>query len=307
MPVKKVSKSMLSAPKEQEQVVESSPVEVSSTAEHTKTPAKQATSTSDALELFKLIDSEDPAPNEDDTLSNTERVERLGKVVKKLNLLMATLNRSFKDYERKVISKEKRLVRVEERKANNKKKGGSGGLKKLQRVYNEDFKSFVEAHYQSLYAKPDKKSSKGGSDDEGSEPKLILSELTYEDGHLMINREDSLSLVSSYVRQNGLQYEDNKRRIVMDDTLKTLFPTLAEHTAPNGDVVEEDCYFHTLMRGITRHMKTADELAEFDSQQEERRLAKSGKQPTQSATSTPANTPSATPQKAKKGGKKAKA
>ena len=216
--------------------------------------------------------------------TNVERVNQLVKFVKQLNVLVARMNKQAKDLQRRVVAKEKRLERLEERKASNKKKGGSGGLKKLQPVYGAEFQSFIETHHKSLYTK--------GSDGKPTED-LILAELQYDDEHhLMVNREDALKLVNAYVKQNDLQQYEDKKRIQMNDEMKAIFPTLAEHTNADGEVVEENCYFHTLMKGISRNFKTAEELADID------------------GTSTPVNaTPSksatSTPAKGKKGKTKA--
>jgi hypothetical protein len=188
--------------------------------------------------------------------TNVERVNQLVKFVKQLNVLVARMNKQAKDLQRRVVAKEKRLERLEERKASNKKKGGSGGLKKLQPVYGAEFQSFIETHHKSLYSK--------GSDGKPTED-LILAELQYDDDHhLMVNREDALKLVNAYVKQNDLQQYEDKKRIQMNDEMKAIFPTLAEHTNADGEVVEENCYFHTLMKGISRNFKTAEVLADID-------------------------------------------
>ena len=69
-------------------------------------------------------------------------------------------------------------------------------------------------------------------------------------------RENCLKLVNAYVRQNELQKYDDKKRIKMDVELSKLFPELTEQKDKKGKVTqEENCYFHTLMGGINRHLK----------------------------------------------------
>ena len=108
-------------------------------------------------------------------------------------------------------------------------------------ITNAEFKAFVENNYEAL-------NNKDGQQ--------ILTELSYDDNkRLTVSRENCLRLVNSYVRQNSLQKYEDKKRIQMDATLQGLFPELAEVKTGKKVTQEENCYFHTLMGGISRHLK----------------------------------------------------
>ena len=146
--------------------------------------------------------------------SNSARVDQIVEMAKMLNAVILKLNKRCKELQRRVTAKERRLKRLEQKKLSNKKKGGSGGLKKLQPVYTSEFRLFVESQHQSL------------NDRKGD---IILETLDYDDeGNLLISRENCLKLVNAYVRQNELQKYDDKKRIKMDVELSKLFPELAE-------------------------------------------------------------------------------
>ena len=135
------------------------------------------------------------------------------------------------------------LVRFE-RTANKKKTNAGNQLKKFQPVYTKEFTTFIEQNHQTL-------NNKAGEQ--------ILTSLSYdEDGRLLISRENCLRLVNSYVRQSDLQQYEDKKRIKMDDTLSGLFPELAEQKKGSKVIQEENCYFHTLMGGISRHLKNPE-------------------------------------------------
>jgi len=191
--------------------------------------------------------TESDAQVEDDTTddavpdSNSARVDQIVEMAKMLNAVILKLNKRCKELQRRVTAKERRLKRLEQKKLSNKKKGGSGGLKKLQPVYTSEFRLFVESQHQCL------------NDRKGD---IILETLDYDDeGNLLISRENCLKLVNAYVRQNELQKYDDKKRIKMDVELSKLFPELAEQKEGKKVTQAENCYFHTLMGGINRHLK----------------------------------------------------
>ena len=180
---------------------------------------------------------------EDKDLDTVERVDQITEMTKMLFTIAQKLQKRSKDLKQRVTAKERRRTRMEMKKAANKKKGGSGGLKKLQPVYTDEFRCFVEKHHQEL------------KDKEGT---VILESLEYdtESKKLLVSRESCLKLVNAYVRQKSLQqYENDKKRIKMDATLRELFPELVEEKQGKKVVREENCYFHTLMGGINRHLK----------------------------------------------------
>ena len=151
---------------------------------------------------------------------------------------------------------ERQLRRLDKRLSAKKARGGSSGNKGLQTlkpVFSQEMKSFIEKHH----TLQDRKGN------------VIYEQLQYDsDNQLLASRDHVLKLVTSYVRVNELQKYENKKRIMMDAELTTLFPTLAERKDKSGKVVqEENCYYHTLMKAFSRHFKSADELAELDAQE----------------------------------------
>ena len=209
-------------------------------------PAKQEPVKEEVVEatpdVEDQVDDVEEAVDDKD-LDTVERVDQITEMTKMLFTIAQKLQKRSKDLKQRVTAKERRRTRMEQKKAANKKKGGSGGLKKLQPVYTDSFRAFVEKHHQEL-------KDKSGE--------VILSSLEYdsETQKLLVSREACLKLVNAYVRQNSLQqYENDKKRIKMDATLKQLFPELAEQKEGKKVVREENCYFHTLMGGINSHLK----------------------------------------------------
>jgi hypothetical protein len=151
---------------------------------------------------------------------------------------------------------ERQLRRLDKRLSAKKARGGSSGNKGLQTlkpVFSQEMKSFIEKHHNL----------------EDRKGNVIYEQLQYDStNQLLASRDHVLKLVTSYVRVNELQKYENKKRIMMDSELTTLFPTLAERKDKSGKVVqEENCYYHTLMKAFSRHFKSAEELAELDAQE----------------------------------------
>ena len=174
-------------------------------------------------------------------MGTTDSVEQILEMCKMLTQVVQKLQKKARDLHKRVQSREKRLMKLEERKANKKKTNAGNQLKKLQPVFTSEFTTFIEQNYQTLNNKSDEQ---------------ILDSLSYSDsGQLLVSRENCLRLVNSYVRQTSLQQYDDKKRIKMDETLQGLFPELAEVKKGTKVIQEENCYFHTLMGGISRHLK----------------------------------------------------
>ena len=174
-------------------------------------------------------------------LTTTEGVEQILEMCKMLTSVVQKLQKEARVLLKRVNQKEKRLEKLESKKANKKKSNAGNQLKKLQPIYTAEFTAFVENNYESLNNK---------------EGEQILTELSYDDNkRLTVSRENCLRLVNSYVRQNKLQGYEDRKRIMMDATLKGLFPELAEVKSGKKVTQEENCYFHTLMGGISRHLK----------------------------------------------------
>ena len=174
-------------------------------------------------------------------LGTTQNIEQILEMCKMLTQVVQKLQKKAKDLHKRVQSRERRLNKLEERKANKKKSNAGNQLKKFQPVFTTEFTSFIEQNHQTLNNK---------------QGEQILTELSYDDdGRLLISRENCLRLVNSYVRQSELQQYEDKKRIKMDDTLRGLFPELAEVKKGSKVIQEENCYFHTLMGGISRHLK----------------------------------------------------
>lgn len=262
MPVKKVSKSMLSAPKEQEPVVE--PV---------------ATPVADEV-------SDDTSSTTEEKSLTTE-LDSLNKLAKEASNLLAKFLKGSRVLSANIKKTERNLKRLDKRSKHKKeqKEGGSGnkGLQTPKPIYTAEMRAFIEKYHML-------------KDNEGN---VIYENLQYtsndEDKLLMASRDHVLKLATSYIRENGLKkYPDNKRRIMMDNELKAIYPTLCEQKDASGKVVrEENCYYSTLMAANSRHFKDTEERAVYDAEQEAKYAAKAA---ATEVLATPAKT--ATPAKA---------
>lgn len=146
---------------------------------------------------------------------------------------------NIRKLERDVRRLDKRNRRNRENRASN----GNKGLQQLKPVYTTEMKTFFENN-QSL------------TDGDGQQ---IVENLTYDSDHLLVSRKQALKLVTSYIRQNNLQDQENKRRINMDATLQGLFPELCAVNDKKGKVIqEENCYYNTLMKALSRHFTASD-------------------------------------------------
>jgi hypothetical protein len=171
-----------------------------------------------------------------------ERITSMLEMNRMMGALHSKIQKQLKSLEKDYRSFVRRYNKMEEKRKQNKKKGGSTGLKKMIPVTTTAFSSFVEK-FHGLKDKHDN---------------VVYAELQYDaSGNLLVSREQALRLVNAYIADRKLQKYDDKKRIKMDPQLKTLFPMLCEHKDASGKVVEENCYFHTLMKGIATHLQSS--------------------------------------------------
>jgi hypothetical protein len=171
-----------------------------------------------------------------------ERITSMLEMNRMMGALHSKIQKQLKSLEKDYRSFVRRYNKMEEKRKQNKKKGGSTGLKKMIPVTTTAFKTFVEK-FHGLKDKHDN---------------VVYTELQYDaTGNLLVSREQALRLVNAYIADKKLQKYDDKKRIKMDPQLKTLFPMLCEHKDASGNVVEENCYFHTLMKGIATHLQSS--------------------------------------------------
>jgi chromatin remodeling complex protein RSC6 len=139
---------------------------------------------------------------------------------------------------RKLERDVQRLDKKSRKSRENRSTNGNKGLQQLKPVYTAEMKSFFE-------------NNKSLNDNDGV---LIVDNLTYDSEHLLVSRKQALKLVTSYIKNHNLQDSSNKRRINMDSTLQHLFPELCAVKDKKGKVVqEENCYYNTLMKALSRH------------------------------------------------------
>jgi len=139
---------------------------------------------------------------------------------------------------RKLERDVQRLDKKSRKSRENRSTNGNKGLQQLKPVYTAEMKSFFE-------------NNKSLNDNDGV---LIVDNLTYDSEHLLVSRKQALKLVTSYIKHHNLQDSSNKRRINMDSTLQHLFPELCSVKDKKGKVVqEENCYYNTLMKALSRH------------------------------------------------------
>ena len=139
---------------------------------------------------------------------------------------------------RKLERDVQRLDKKSRKSRENRSTNGNKGLQQLKPVYTAEMKSFFE-------------NNKSLNDNDGV---LIVDNLTYDSEHLLVSRKQALKLVTSYIKTQNLQDSSNKRRINMDTTLQHLFPELCSVKDKKGKVVqEENCYYNTLMKALSRH------------------------------------------------------
>jgi hypothetical protein len=171
-----------------------------------------------------------------------ERITSMLEMNRMMGALHSKIQKQLKSLEKDYRSFVRRYNKMEEKRKQNKKKGGSTGLKKMIPVTTTTFKAFVEKFHEL----------------KDKHENVVYAELQYDaSGNLLISREQALRLVNAYIADKKLQKYDDKKRIKMDPQLKTLFPMLCEHKDTSGKVVEENCYFHTLMKGIATHLQSS--------------------------------------------------
>lgn len=156
---------------------------------------------------------------------------------KQVNILFQDLKKLHKNY---IAESKKNQKIISKTTATKKQRSGSSGLDKLLPIQTAEFRSFVEKNYQQL------------NDKDGN---TILTELAINetDGSLLLSRKTALKLITAYVKHHNLQQYDDKKRIKMDKTLQKLFPDNAERKEKDGSVIEENFYFYSIMKALSRH------------------------------------------------------
>lgn len=199
----------------------------------TATPAPAPVEVVEAVETTET-DSSDVSPLQTEALSLIELARSAQALLQNLIKGTRSVSANIKKLERDVKRLDKKSKRSRENRASN----GNKGLQQLKPVYTAEMRSFFE-------------NNKTLTDNDGQ---LIVDNLTYDSDHLLVSRKQALKLVTSYIRHHKLQDEANKRKINMDTTLQTLFPELCAVKDKKGKVTqEENCYYNTLMKALSRH------------------------------------------------------
>ena len=180
------------------------------------------------------VDSSDVSPLQTEALALIEMARSAQALLQNLIKGTRSVSANIKKLERDVKRLDKKSRKSRENRASN----GNKGLQQLKPVYTAEMRSFFE-------------NNKTLTDNDGQP---IVDNLTYDSDHLLVSRKQALKLVTSYIRQHKLQDEANKRKINMDATLQTLFPELCAVKDKKGKVTqEENCYYNTLMKALSRH------------------------------------------------------
>ena len=178
-------------------------------------------------------DASEVSPLQAETLALLEMAHSCQNTLQALIKKARSTLSNIKKLERDVKRLEKKGKRGSTRASN-----GNKGLQQLKPVYTAEMKSFFEAH-------------KDLTDNDNAP---IVENLTYDSDHLLVSRKQALKLVTSYIRSHKLQDATNKRKINMDATLQSLFPELCAVNDKKGKVVqEENCFYNTLMKALSRH------------------------------------------------------
>jgi hypothetical protein len=178
-------------------------------------------------------DASEVSPLQAETLALLEMAHSCQNTLQALIKKARSTLSNIKKLERDVKRLEKKGKRGSTRASN-----GNKGLQQLKPVYTAEMKSFFEAH-------------KDLTDNDNA---TIVENLTYDSDHLLVSRKQALKLVTSYIRSHKLQDATNKRKINMDATLQSLFPELCAVKDKKGKVVqEENCFYNTLMKALSRH------------------------------------------------------
>jgi len=183
-------------------------------------------------------DSADVSPLQTEALALIEMARSAQALLQNLIKGTRSVSANIKRLEREVKRLDKKSKRSRENRASN----GNKGLQQLKPVYTAEMRSFFE-------------NNKTLTD---NDVQAIVDNLTYDSDHLLVSRKQALKLVTSYIRHHKLQDEANKRKINMDTTLQTLFPELCAVKDKKGKVTqEENCYYNTLMKALSRHFTQA--------------------------------------------------
>jgi len=157
-------------------------------------------------------------------------------IKKAIDDLMQDSKKLYKQYQAEQKKVQKQLQKST---ATKKQRTGPNGLDKLVPVKTAEFKNFIEKNYQQL-------------NDKDGNP--ILSTLSYDDNHnLLLSRKSALQIVTAYVKHHDLQKYEDRKRIKMDKVLQKLFPDCAERKDENGNPVEENFYFYSIMGALSPH------------------------------------------------------
>ena len=183
-------------------------------------------------------DSSEVSPLQTEALALIEMARSAQALLQNLIKGTRSVSANIKRLEREVKRLDKKSKRSRENRASN----GNKGLQQLKPVYTAEMRAFFE-------------NNKTLTDNDGQ---AIVDNLTYDSDHLLVSRKQALKLVTSYIRHHKLQDEANKRKINMDTTLQTLFPELCAVKDKKGKVTqEENCYYNTLMKALSRHFTQA--------------------------------------------------
>ena len=221
------SKKVEEAPSNVEEVVE-----VSDNVEETS-ENNSSESTENVENVSKSVD-----------VSLTDESNEVLELIKMSQGILSQLNKGVRASTISIRRMEKEINKFHRKRDKNKNTKGQNGnkaLKQLKPIYTQTMTDFFK----------DNQDLKDRNDN------IICETLTYEsDGTLLVSRDQALRMVTSYIRVNELQqYPEDKRRIKMDDTLKSLFPELVEVKKGSKVIQEENCYYSTLMGAISKHFK----------------------------------------------------
>ena len=133
-----------------------------------------------------------------------------------------------------IVSQTKKLFKYEQKKASQKKTNQNKGPQKLIPIYTKEMEQF----FKDFHMLKDKNEQ------------VIYEKIESDSEHVLGSREIALKLITAYIKKEGLQDTEDKKRINMDTRLKELLPKLV--AAKDG---EDNCYFHTLMGAIADHFK----------------------------------------------------
>ena len=214
--------------------------ETSESAPAVEAPKAKAAPAPEPVEAVESAETEsaEVSPLQAEALALIEMARSAQSLLQNLIKGTRSVSANIKRLERDVKRLDKKSKRSRENRASN----GNKGLQQLKPVYTAEMRSFFE-------------NNKTLTDNDGQP---IVDNLTYDSDHLLVSRKQALKLVTSYIRHHKLQDEANKRKINMDTTLQTLFPELCAVKDKKGKVTqEENCYYNTLMKALSRHFTQA--------------------------------------------------